>query len=173
MGRRLRVAVWGPAACCIFLFLSAQRAPCGEKSVIGWLERVSVSGDRLILHAKIDTGADTCSLHVTDMDHFKKDDKRWVRFKVMNRSGEYLLMERRVARVARIKRKETESQRRYFVEMGICLGDVYKEVQVNLVDRTGFKFHILVGRNFLRDSFVVDPSLQYTREPSCRKDSTQ
>ena len=74
--------------------------------------------------------------------------------------------EREVLRVARIKRKKAESQRRYFVEMEVCLGAVHKRVQVNLVDRSGFKFHMLVGRNFLRDSFIVDPSLQYTREPS-------
>ena len=159
--------------CCIFLFLTAQRALCREKVIIGWLERVSIDGDQLALHAKIDTGADSCSLHVTDIDHFTKDGKRWIRFSVMNKSGESLVIERTISRVARIKRKGTASRSRYFVDLGICLGDVYKKVQVNVVDRSGFNFHMLVGRNFLRDSFVVDPSLQYTREPSCRKDYSQ
>lgn len=169
MGRRLRIAIWLPAVCCFFLFLTAQQAPCGEKTVIGWLERISVEGGRLILHAKIDTGADSCSLHVTEFEPYKKDGKRWVRFKVMNKSGESVFMDRRVTRVARIKSTETESQRRYFVKMGVCLGNVYKEVQVNLVDRSGFNFHMLVGRNFLKGTFIVDPSLQYTAEPSCGK----
>ena len=173
MGRKLRAAGWCLALGCFFLFLTAQPVSCREKPIVGWLERVSIEGDQLVVHAKIDTGADSCSLHVTDIDTYKKSGKRWIRFSVMNRSGESVFMERKVSRVARIKRKQTESQRRYFVEMGICLGDVYKKVQVNLVDRSGFKFHMLVGRNFLRDSFVVDPSLQYTREPSCRKDSVQ
>lgn len=172
MGRKLTVTVWCIAACCFFLFPAPQWALCREKAIIGWLERVLIEGDKLVLYAKIDTGADTSSLHVTDINLYKKNRKRWVRFKVMNRSGESVLFDRRVKRVARVKSLETDSQRRYYVEMGICLGDVYKIVQVNLVDRSGFNFHMLVGRNFLQDSFIVDPSLEYTREPSCGKDPT-
>jgi hypothetical protein len=140
-----------------------------EKIVVGWVERVSITQE-LILHAKMDTGADYCSIHVEDIQPVKKDGEKWVHFQVINRMGESISMERKVFRTARIKRKENDSQKRYVVYLGICLGDVYKEVQVNLVDRAGFKFHMLVGRNFLRDSFVVDPSLQYTREPLCGKD---
>ena len=173
MGPRLRIVILVSGTCCLFLFLTAQWALCREKVIIGWLERVSIEGDQLVLHAKIDTGADSCSLHVTDIDTYKKIGKRWVRFRLMNRNGESVFMERKVSRVARIKSTETESQRRYFVEMGICLGSVYKNVHVNLVDRSGFKFRMLVGRNFLQDNFLVDPSLQYTREPSCRKDAAQ
>jgi hypothetical protein len=160
-------------ACWVFFLLTLQEEAMGrEKIVVGWLERVSITPE-LVLHAKMDTGADYCSLDVDDIQPVKRDGEKWVRFKVMNRVGESISMERKVFRTARIKRKENDSQKRYVVYMGICLGDVYKEVQVNLVDRSGFKFHMLVGRNFLQDSFVVDPSLQYTREPLCAKDQAR
>lgn len=169
MNRRFGIAALGLVACWVFFLSTAKDASALEKIVVGWVERVSISQE-LILHAKMDTGADYCSLHVEDIQPFQRDGKKWVRFKVMNRTGESISMERKVIRTARIKRKENDSQKRYVVYMGICLGFVYKDVQINLVDRSGFKFPMLVGRDFLRDSFVVDPSLQYTKEPLCGKD---
>jgi hypothetical protein len=168
MSRLFGVPVWGLMAYCVFFLLTVQEASGREKIVVGWIEKVSITPG-LILHAKMDTGADYCSLHVEDIQPFRREGVTWVRFKVTNRIGESISIERKVLRTARIKRKENESQKRYVVYIGICLGDVYKEVQVNLVDRSGFKFHMLIGRNFLLDSFVVDPSLQYTREPLCGK----
>jgi hypothetical protein len=169
MSRCFLVGVFGLMACWVFFLLTVQEASASEKIVVGWVERISITPE-LILHAKMDTGADYCSLHVEDIQPVKRDGEKWVRFKVINRMGESISMERKVLRTAKIKRKENDSQKRYVVSMGICLGNIYKEVQVNLVDRSGFKFHMLVGRNFLRDSFVVDCSLQYTREPLCGKD---
>jgi len=168
MSRRFGFVAWGLMACWVFFLLTVQETSSREKIVVGWIERVSITPE-FILQAKIDTGADNCSLHVEDIQPVQRDGERWVRFKVMNQTRESISMERKVLRIARIKRKENESQKRYVVYIGICLGDVYKEVQVNLVDRSGFKFHMLIGRNFLLDSFVVDPSLQYTREPLCGK----
>jgi hypothetical protein len=163
-----RAAAWPLLVFWVCLVSGPMEAQGAEKAVIGWLERISITPDHLVLHAKMDTGADSCSLHVEDIEPFKRDGKKWVRFRVVNRTGEWILLERKVFRFVRIKSMGSESQRRHVVEMGICLGDTGKQVQVNLVDRSGFKFQMLVGRNFLKDSFIVDPSAQYTREPVCK-----
>ena len=52
--------------------------------------------------------------------------------------------------------------------LGICLGTIYKEVEVNLVDRSHFNYQLLIGRNFLIDSFLVDPSLTFSTKPKCK-----
>ncbi|MGD2124633.1 MAG: RimK/LysX family protein [Desulfobacteraceae bacterium] len=163
--RRLSWPLLGVVALSLFVL----RPALGDgKAVIGWIERVSIYPGSLVLHAKVDTAADHSSLHVTDIQPVSRNGHRWVRFKALNRQGEAILFECRVLKTARIKRKGLGPQKRYVVNMGICLGKVFKEVPVNLEDRTGFKFHMLVGRSFLKDSFVVDPSLKYTREPACK-----
>jgi len=52
--------------------------------------------------------------------------------------------------------------------LGICLGSVYKEVEVNLVDRSNFNYQLLIGRNYLANSFLVDPSLTFSTKSKCK-----
>ena len=171
MKRRLGVLLWAVAALCSCHSVNAPIQGV-QKTVVGWLERVSIAGEhQLILNAKIDTGADYCSLHVEEIEPFKRKGQKWVRFRAMNRTGESILLERKVVRTVRIKRKGAKPQKRTVIEMGICLADIYRKVQVNLVDRSGFNFHMLLGRNFLRGYFRVDPGAQYTQEPRCPRES--
>ena len=53
------------------------------------------------------------------------------------------------------------------VLLGICVGAYYREVEVNLVDRSKFKYPLLVGRSFLSGALIVDPSKTYAVEPNC------
>jgi hypothetical protein len=51
--------------------------------------------------------------------------------------------------------------------MAICLGDHLMEIEVSLVDRSGFAFPVLLGRNALEGRAVVDSELEYTAGPNC------
>ena len=53
------------------------------------------------------------------------------------------------------------------VMLGICLGKVYKETEVTLVDRKGFLYAMLIGRSFLKNLFIVDTAQQFTVKPTC------
>ena len=55
------------------------------------------------------------------------------------------------------------------VKLGICLGTIYREEEVTLVDRSGFNYQLLIGRNFTRDDFLVDPGKTFTTSPSCKQ----
>jgi hypothetical protein len=48
------------------------------------------------------------------------------------------------------------------------LGDFYREAEVNLVDRSGFNYQMLIGRSFLAGNLIVDPSIKYTTKPICK-----
>ena len=39
---------------------------------------------------------------------------------------------------------------------------------MNLVDRKGFLYPMLIGRSFLKENIVVDATLTFTREPVCK-----
>ena len=41
------------------------------------------------------------------------------------------------------------------------------EIEVSLVDRSGFAFPVLLGRTALKGLAVVDSELEYTADPTC------
>jgi len=138
-----------------------------EKKAIGWLEHVEIADSNLKLKAKIDTGATTSSLNAKIIKKFKKDGEKWIRFSIENNIGEKVLLEQRVVRYVKIKRKLAFSLKRPVIHLGICLGKVYRTLEINLADRKNFNYQVLIGRNYLRDYFLVDSALEYTTKPSC------
>lgn len=138
-----------------------------ERIVVGYLERVRVFPGNFLVFAKIDTGARTSSLNAQDIEYIRKDGKTFVRFSVTNRDNETRTFERPVIRRARIRDIGRPAQVRPVIMLGLCVGNVYRFTQVNLSNRTGFNFQLLVGRRFLAQRMLVDPVRQYTVEPSC------
>ena len=137
--------------------------------VAGWVENVSIFPGNLKVKAKLDTGARHSSLNSTDIDTFDRDGERWVRFKLKNWKGRTASFEAKVVRMATIKQHDAQSLIRPVIRLGICLGSVYKEVEVNLEDRSKFNYQMLIGRSFLKKSFLVDASATFTLEPSCQE----
>lgn len=144
-----------------------QAADDNAKPIVGWIEDVFVHPGDILIRAKLDTGADVSSLHAVDIDEFDKKGERWVRFVLLDDGGKKVPMERKVARDITIARHRGREEKRVVVLLGICLGKVYKTVEVNLVDRTGLKYPMLVGRSFLAGAVVVDPSHELTTRPHC------
>ena len=139
-------------------------APC----VAGWIERVRLGEEGVVLSAKLDTGADNSSLHATDVRAFTRDGSPWVDFEVTGEDGRKVRFERKVTRVTEIKRRGgAKPLERPTVLMGVCLGRVYRIVEVNLANRSRFKQPFLVGRTFLANRFVVDSARTHTVEPDC------
>lgn len=139
-----------------------------DKVAIGWLEKASIYPSELVLIAKLDTGAKNSSLNASHIIEFTRDDERWVRFVVADRTGHKVSFERKVHRAVRIKTHGVTPQSRVVVILGICLGAVYKEVEVNLIDRSDFNYPLLLGRSFIAGHFVIDPSRKFTTKPLCR-----
>jgi hypothetical protein len=156
----------------IFLALSLFSFDATGKEIVGWVEKVILhEGDKLIeINAKNDTGAKTSSLHCQCYNFFERNGQRWVRFTVINFKDEAIVLERKVHRIVTIKRHAGEEyQERPVIKLGICLGSTYKETEINLIDRTGLNYQLLIGRQFLENGILVDSSAQYTREPECNE----
>lgn len=141
--------------------------PREARQVVGYTETVRLFPSDIPLRAKIDTGARTSSLHAQDITIFARNGKMWVRFHVTNRENRTQEFERPVVRRVRIKDLGGPSISRPVVLMGICVGSVYRITEVNLSDRSGFNFQLLVGRRFMRQVIVVDPARQFTLKPQC------
>jgi hypothetical protein len=136
--------------------------------VAGWIENVSIFPGNLKIKAKLDTGAKNSSLNAKDIKEFERDGEKWVGFKLKNWKGRTEKFEARVIRTATIKQHETESVTRPVIRLGICLGNIYKEVEVNLQDRSKFNYQMLIGRSYLRKSILIDSSVTFTIQPDCQ-----
>jgi hypothetical protein len=134
------------------------------KIVIGALEYVRLVPPNVVLKARIDTGAKTTSIDAREITPFERDGKQWVRFVCVFGKKEHTI-ERKVIKTVHIKRHGAESQDRYVVKMRVILGDVSQLISVNLSDREEYKYPVLIGRNFLRDFFMVDVAKKYQFKP--------
>ena len=151
----------------LVLFLSVQQASATELTRAGWVEKAVLYPQGIVLHAKLDTGAKTSSLHASDPEFVFHDGKEWVRIGVTNRNIETVMIEAPVVRDVKIKRHFGDSQSRKVVLLDLCMGNVRKTVEVNLVDRTGLNYQLLIGRNFLQNDFVIDSGSTYLLSPEC------
>jgi hypothetical protein len=138
-----------------------------NRRIVGWLERVKICPENLSLRAKMDTGAKTSSLNASNIKEFKRQGQKWIRFNVVDRRGKTKTVEKKLSKFVKIKEHNTEAVERPAVQLGICVGNIYKEVEVNLTDRSVFNYPMLIGRNFLKGTFIVDPSAIFTIKPHC------
>lgn len=143
--------------------VSAQQA-----QVIGWIESVNIEDAQLNIQAKIDTGADTTSIDAVIEEIFQVEDEDWIRFSITNKQNKTVTLDRKIIRYVEIKRRLVPPVKRPVVELGICLGQTYHKVNVNLANRAKFNYKMLIGRDYLEGRYLVDSASKYTTQPSCR-----
>jgi len=151
----------------LMLALSCVQVVASELLRAGWIEKAVIYPQGIVIHAKLDTGAKISSLHAPDPEFITRDGKQWVRFGITNRDIETVMIEAPVVRRATIKRHFGEKQTRPVVLLDLCIGNVRKTEEVNLVDRAGMNYQLLVGRNFLQGALLIDSGATYMLSPDC------
>lgn len=131
--------------------------------IVGAVEWAAVGRSELMMEARIDTGADTTSIHADNIQLIEKDGRRYVRFVLVEpETGRQVRQELRLRRRVLIKQSNGLRDRRFVVRMWVAVGDTRSRIDVNLTDRTDFEYPMLIGRNFLTDSLIVDVSRHHT-----------
>lgn len=140
----------------------SERLP-NARIVVGWREWVALPGLGLdAVKAKVDTGARTSTLHVDRQWRFFEQGAPWAGF----------LLSPGVAGQAREavapildEREVTDSggrtTRRVFLLTSLVLAGIEREVEINLSDRAGMLFPMLMGRTSLARVFTVDPARSF------------
>lgn len=138
---------------------SSKKTPEG-KLIVGASEWAVLEDYNIALLGRIDTGATTSGLFAKNIEIFERDGKKWVRFDLPDREGNYHKIEGKYSRSTIIVQSSQESksdqQERHVVKLKIRLGDVVKTSEFTLSDRSGMSFALLLGREFLKDDVVVD-----------------
>jgi hypothetical protein len=156
--------------------LHAQQADTEVKKTVGWLEKVYLPNYQFALRGKMDTGAKNSSLHATDMQFVPvegKSPQSRVRFTTIDTKGNDRTIEADVIRQVRIKKATLGSETplvetRVEVELLLCLAGVSKPIRVNLTNREGMNYHLILGRTALENDFMVDVSHTFIGGKECR-----
>lgn len=130
---------------------------------IGWCELVTLPEfDIHSIHAKIDTGANTSSLHAVDIKPFIKDDAAWVSFRVPKSPAMPAFQcEAPILKQTTIKSSNGHEQLRYVIAVKIILAGLQWDGQMTLANRGSMAFPILIGRRSLRRGFIVNSAKKW------------
>ena len=138
--------------------ISKQDTVRKPKTEIGWCELIDLPDFGISnLHAKIDTGAATSSLHATAIEPFGKDGQDYVRFIIPTGAGTAdHRCEAKVYGRRRIRSSNGVMQERYVIETGLRLGPLSWTGHMTLANRQSMIFPVLMGRRALRRGFLVN-----------------
>ena len=141
------------------------------KVIAGWIEKISLVEQPLTIKAKLDTGAKTSSIHAINVEQFKKNDERWVRFDLLlkdeNDEKHTIHMETPKARRVRIKNTDGDHDRRAVVELEICFDGRKHVTEFTLANRAEYIYDVLLGREFLQGIAVIDPENTFLTQAGC------
>ena len=129
--------------------------------VIGYIETVNLPELELFeLDAKIDTGADSSSIHCDevivegDMVTFLLHDEVHSAY-----HGKKITLP--IAKRSRVKSSNGKSEERIFIKTSIKLGCKTYDAEISLSNRENMKYPMLVGRRFMSQRYLVDVSHKY------------
>lgn len=136
-------------------------AAAEEKISIGLVEDVILLPWKVKLPARIDTGAAMSSLDAREI----QIDNNTVSFKL---PPKYKGLQLRLPIVDWQNIRSAEArEKRPVVEIDLCIGPKLVRARVNLNDRSRVKYPLLIGRNVLKKTFVIDCTKSRCAPPTC------
>lgn len=129
--------------------------------VLGWRERVALPELGIArLRAKVDTGARSSALHVDAHWRLMERGEPWVGFRLHlgRRDPHTIEAFARVHDERDVVDSGGHRSRRVFLRTTLQLGGHVRAIELNLCDRRGMLFPMLLGRSALDGWCTVDPS---------------
>lgn len=135
--------------------------------VLGWREWVDLPGLGVpAIRAKVDSGARTSALHVDAQWRFVERGAPWVGFRLTPggvHGGAGMAVDCAAPLID--ERDVTDSgghrTRRAFVRTPLRLAGIERDIDINLSDRRGMLFPMLLGRTAMARAFTVDPARSF------------
>lgn len=142
-------------------------------TIIGTVENVAIDDINMVIPARIDTGAGMTSLHadIIEIKRGKNGAADKVIFNISDNDGQAMVLEKKIERWIRIKKKGNAGFiNRPVVMMNYCLGGQQLSAHTNLANRSRFKYPLLVGRNMLKSGdYLISTDVQVSTEPGCNQ----
>lgn len=128
---------------------------------LGWREWVALPSLGIArLRAKVDTGARSSALHVDAQWRLSEGGAPWVGFRITLARAGHEVVE---ARAPILDERDVVDSggrrtRRVFLATRLRLAGVERDIEINLTDRRGMLFPMLLGRTAIAGAFTVDPA---------------
>lgn len=138
------------------------------KLLLGRYEWVALPGQQLVLPARVDSGANTSSLHAVNLREFERDGRSWVRFETHyqpeNSNSEPFKAEIEAPLVRSVRILQASgSETRPVISLPMRLGPINQDVEFTLSDRGDMTYPVLLGRRFMMDIAVIDVARTYVQ----------
>lgn len=129
------------------------------KQLLGTTEVIALEEENGIrITAKVDSGAESSSLHAINIRPFEKDSVQYVTFDTVDDSGSVHEITRQVIKQDSVK-NANGSTFRFFVLDTVWVGGQKFLTEVTLADRSSLKRKFLIGKKLLDEGqFLVDVS---------------
>lgn len=136
-----------------------------DTQLIGWREWVALPELGIpALKAKIDTGARTSALHVSELECYDAPDGRRVRFvlhPLRKRSELIIACTARVIDERIVSDSGGHRERRPVIRTPLSLGGRRWPIEITLTNREDMLFRMLLGRTAMSGRLTVDPQQSY------------
>jgi hypothetical protein len=136
-----------------------------EPVSIGWRERVSLPDFEVEgIKVKIDSGAQTSSIHAFRPRFSQRDDGEWVSFEIHPRRRSRKDAVRVSAKVLThrwIRSSNGKRELRPVIMTTMSLGGAVFKAEMTLANRHLMAYRMILGRSAMRGRFMVDPGKSY------------
>jgi hypothetical protein len=141
----------------------------GYAEIIGEIEKVGIPQINYITDARIDSGAKTTSISGTDLREKKSLGKSTLSF-CLKVNGKKMELSTPIVKKIKIKSAVgAKKDKRYVIELPICFGNKLKTIEATVANREGMEFQVLIGRNLLKDGYLIDVSKKrLLGNPTCK-----
>jgi hypothetical protein len=144
--------------------------------MIGWREWVTLPALQLnMIKAKVDTGARTCTLHAFELEEVIVEGVTKIRFCIhpkQHNDKEVVTCISDIADKRVVSDSGGHKEERYVIVQPVRLGNTLHKVEITLTNRDSMRFRMLLGRNFLRKGYGVNPAASFLMGLPKRKENT-
>ncbi len=140
---------------------------------VGWREEVLIP--ELTKHkikAKVDTGARTSALHVTNLELIPRGTKTYAHFKIhpmQDSSTPAIKCVAKVLEQRKIRSSTGHASIRPVISLELKVGSETFETEVTLVNRDLMGFRMLLGRKALKGRFTVNVAKSFRTSKKLKK----
>ncbi|MGA0933956.1 MAG: ATP-dependent zinc protease [Pseudohongiellaceae bacterium] len=116
------------------------------------------------LHVRVDTGAATSSLHVDNIDEFRKGGKNYVSFDLhpdIHNVDSIIRTTAPVEGTKKVKSSSADTEKRVVITTLIRLAGREWPIKITLTDRSEMTYLMLMGREAMEGRIIVDPEFEY------------
>ena len=140
---------------------SCNKNELSNKKIIGQTAIINIDDDNFSCLSRVDTGATSTSIHAVNIrieggvEKHQENIGKQITFDIINDMDIKKTITKKIVDVDVIRNSQGKEPR-YCVKMKIGWHGFYKEIEVNLRDRSKMEYKVLIGRRFLSNDFLVD-----------------